>query len=957
MTGSRTVRAVTLAIAALAVAITAPAQMFQPPAVRLDTNNNLMTIDAQGAIVFGGSCVPGTTCKTTAYSFSAGTINWEGEIGSYSLSFTARSKPVTGTVPKLEIVFHRVQTTLAQYLSVSLSDSNFSPAGGGTVVTGSGTIGDGSVRALLFIDNGNVPFTTNVYYNGVGPFTTSPFNATATVPAGPASAPFAMTLVLNFKLGANSSTTGEFTARTTPQLGSIGDFVWQDNNGNGVQDPGEPGIDGVTVRLKDSGGNVLDTKVTATNGPLSGYYLFQNVPAGTYTVEVDPTTLPAGFAPTATGAGTPATDNNGSPATVVLPAGASDVTIDFGYVPPCTGVIGDFVWNDVNRNGIQEPGEAGIPGVRLFLRRGSDPVRQAMTNASGAYEFTGVCAGAYTVEVDATTLPPNFVATMPGAPGSTPANDSNGSPANVVQNSYNSVDRTIDFGYYSACSASIGDFLWHDANRNGIQDAGETGLNGITVQLRNNSGAVVASTTSAANNGSNGYYQFTGLCAGTYTVEYVVGTVPAGFQPTITGAGTAATDSNASPSTVVLATNSSSDQTVDFGFQVPCTGKIGDFVWEDLNRNGVQDNLEPGIAGVTVNLRKPSDNSLLATTTTNGSGLYEFAGRCAGDYKVEAVPPTGYALSPAGAGTASTDSNPNPAAVTLPADNAVDTTIDFGFYRGSIGDRVWHDVNFNGVQDAGEAGLTGWSVTIQGPNGYSANTSTGANGIYTFGGLLAGSYTVCVAPMSGYTQTYDLDGVGTPNCAVAVLAAGQVRTDVDFGYYVPLPVGEYFTGTQGGWGQEPSGRNVGALLQANFATLYPGGLTVGGRYTIRYTSAAAVRDYLPTGGTPGVLARNYSNPTANNEAGVFAGQVTALTLNVAFSNAGLLPRGLAALRITAGKPLAGYSVAQVLALANRVLGGDLAALPAGLTVSGLNLVVDALNNNFVDGNTNDGWLN
>ena len=106
-----------------------------------------------------------------------------------------------------------------------------------------------------------------------------------------------------------------------------------------------------------------------------------------------------------------------------------------------------------------------------------------------------------------------------------------------------------------------------------------------------------------------------------------------------------------------------------------------------------------------------------------------------------------------------------------------------------------------------------------------------------------------------------------------------------------------------------------------------------------------------------MLARNYSNPTANNEAGVFAGQVTALTLNVAFSNAGLLPRGLAALRITAGKPLAGYSVAQVLALANRVLGGDLAALPAGLTVSGLNLVVDALNNNFVDGNTNDGWLN
>ena len=71
---------------------------------------------------------------------------------------------------------------------------------------------------------------------------------------------------------------------------SIGDRVWSDTNGNGVQDPGEPGITGVTVRLLDDSANPITTTVTGADG----HYSFDHLPEGTYDVQIDTSTLPAG---------------------------------------------------------------------------------------------------------------------------------------------------------------------------------------------------------------------------------------------------------------------------------------------------------------------------------------------------------------------------------------------------------------------------------------------------------------------------------------------------------------------------------------------------------------------------------------------------------------------------------------------------------------------------------------
>ena len=108
---------------------------------------------------------------------------------------------------------------------------------------------------------------------------------------------------------------------------------------------------------------------------------------------------------------------------------------------------------------------------------------------------------------------------------------------------------------------------------------------------------------------------------------------------------------------------------------------------------------------------------------------------------------------------------------------------------------------------------------------------------------------------------------------------------------------------------------------------------------------------LPQGGSATALAGSATNPTGKLT--VLAGQVLALQLSHDFSNGGVTRVGLGALKVKSGK-LAGYTVSQVLALANAILGGG--AAPAGVSISDINGVVDAINDNFDDGTVDRGYL-
>lgn len=166
---------------------------------------------------------------------------------------------------------------------------------------------------------------------------------------------------------------------------------------------------------------------------------------------------------------------------------------------------------------------------------------------------------------------------------------------------------------------------------------------------------------------------------------------------------------------------------------------------------------------------------------------------------------------------------------------------------------------------------------------------------------------------------------------------------------VTVPTTPLVTVTQGGWGAPPHGNNPAAILAANFGAVFPSGVTIGcsGGSTLKFTSAGAIQNFLPQGGTPGALAASATNPTTS-AAGVFAGQVLALELNVSFSGP-VFPGGLGNFQLTSG-PLKGFTVNQVLALANNVLGGCISESSLqstfGISISGLNDIVDGINQEF-----------
>lgn len=346
----------------------------------------------------------------------------------------------------------------------------------------------------------------------------------------------------------------------------LGDFVWEDRNGNGIQDPGEPGIPGVTVNVRRCFGDQLQG-TAVTNA--SGYYEILNLfPVQIYVEFI----LPAGytFSPADQG-GDDTKDSDANTATgrtecFRMPEVGEDLTRDAGLVltvQPAS--LGDRVWNDVNRNGVQDGGELGVPGVtvHLFTCDGA-PVGMTTTDDNGTYGFSGLMPGDYYV---AFVAPAGYVFTLLNQ-GGNPANDSDADPVTgqtictTLVSGEN--DPTWDAGIYIPDQpAQLGDRVWKDANTNGVQDDGEVGIPGVTVNLFKCDGTLAGSTTTD----SDGNYSFSGLTPGSY---YVMVVAPAGyvFSPKKQG-GDPAKDSDADPDTGMMdcttLTSGENDPTWDAG--------------------------------------------------------------------------------------------------------------------------------------------------------------------------------------------------------------------------------------------------------------------------------------------------------------------------------------------------------------------------------------------------------
>ena len=375
----------------------------------------------------------------------------------------------------------------------------------------------------------------------------------------------------------------------------IGNRVWNDLDGDGIQDPGEPGLNGVQVSLEGPTGTV------SVNTDSNGAYYFGNLQSATaYTLTMNVPTAYSLTTPNAAAISGASVSSNhaisdtrdsdavlvGGVATIYYTtgrAGQNNHSLDFGFTQPVDGQVdilnsapvvslGNRVWYDTNNNGAVDGGEQNVGnGVAVELYQDSDSSggfsagdnRLASTVTSGGYyTFTNLTpsssdATRYLVVITDT----NFLAggllygyhnsagqvtdnslaadnnkdhgavsgtlgqnggvvastVISLTAGTQPTGEANEGNDPIQSATDANSNQTIDFGFYSL---SVGNRVWIDdgasANAdNGQLDSGESGLDGVTVELLDSSNAVVSTTTTS----NGGYYTFTGLISGTYRVR------------------------------------------------------------------------------------------------------------------------------------------------------------------------------------------------------------------------------------------------------------------------------------------------------------------------------------------------------------------------------------------------------------------------------------------------------
>ncbi len=562
-----------------------------------------------------------------------------------------------------------------------------------------------------------------------------------------------------------------FTASPVkPNVGPIqpllGDRVWEDLNSNGIQDctyaPGslintsswiptkydttcEPGIRSVKVYLVDCNTPTTILATATTNS--QGFYSFtgatlQPAPTGAqYCVKFDPSTVPTYCTtkyPTGPGGtlkftqpfvGGPLTDSNANPTTGVAPPVTllpSEInrSVDAGLY--CPSALGDTVWNDTNKNGLQDNlnqanGEQGINDLTVQLYDCSNnPLKTTSTGpapatatppqvagGAGWYGFSDLAPGCYQVKF---TPPANFTFS-PQNQGGSIVLDSNPNPATGITGQITlatgTYNPTLDAGVYELPppqNSSLGNFFWHDLNANGIQEPNEPGINNVLVTLLNGSCQPLTPPITKITD-SNGLYQFSNLQAGNYCEQFgkptnfcQFGSSMPSFSPEKAPGSTPANDSDADLTTgqtgqIMLPVNTY-DDTWDAG--VYCPAQLGNFVWQDCNQNGIQDDaIIPGCTygggypNVTVRLLDCSGNPVTdlngnSSVTTAANGLYTFLVN-PGRYSVEFVKPNGTVFTTPYVGSNPTiDSDANPTTgrteCTLVPSNTNNDTLDAGVY-------------------------------------------------------------------------------------------------------------------------------------------------------------------------------------------------------------------------------------------------------------------------------------
>ncbi len=542
---------------------------------------------------------------------------------------------------------------------------------------------------------------------------------------------------------------GDIEAICAPPPIEIGNRVWSDGNGNGIQDAGEVPLASVAVGLYDGAGALIASAVTDSNGT---YYFSSGGGSSTASIKYGLNLLPE------------------SSYTVGL------LNTNFEISNVLEGYVLTFADADGSTNGDARDSD----GILLPSPVGTGSSAQSTYGVTFDTGLAGDNNHNFDfglVQMDFGDLPESgtsFVTTGPNA-----------ASHQIVTNVYlgGGVDRDAD-GQPTA--AANGD----DGDSNDDED-------GVTFATPLQPGKTARIEVDANVAGFlNAWIDFNGN--GAFSADERI----ANDQALIQGVNELTVNVPANATGVMYSRFrfSSDNPGGDLGadqrwnngeVEDYVLAELGDRVWLDNGAgaggtaaDGVQNGSEPGVAGVIVDLLGGDGNPIRdingnpVSTTTDSTGLYQFPGLAPGDYQVRFTPPIGFGFTLQNVGGEATDSDANTSTgvsdVVSLAPNQINPDVDAGLVPLlSLGDLVWNDVNNNGLVDSGENGIGGvkvnlWTVDSTGsPMDSIATQTTLADGTYLFPSLTDGDYIVQVdssnfggsGALTGYANS---TGNGTP---------------------------------------------------------------------------------------------------------------------------------------------------------------------------------------------------
>jgi protocatechuate 3,4-dioxygenase beta subunit len=490
------------------------------------------------------------------------------------------------------------------------------------------------------------------------------------------------------------------------RLVTISGQKFEDNNGDGIKNGADAGIAGWQIQLL----NATDDSQIGSDAitDVNGNYNFTNIGPGSYKiVEV----VQSGWTMTFPANGT---------YLITTSSGQNVTGKDFGNFENIA--ISGMKFEDHDGNGKKDGIDQGLAGWTINLSNGTTTVATDVTDASGNYSFIDLPPGTYTVTE---TNQAGWTQTTPN-------------PASIVASSgVNSTNN--DFGNFK--NVGISGMKFEDENGDSDK-TGDSGLANWTIELRNATNHLVASTTTNA----TGHYSFADMGPGTYNVTEVQ---QAGWMQTYPISG------------FYLVPVTSGDDVVDKDFGNFKLGQISGIKYNDVNANGVHDLGEPVLSDWNITLTGPVSGSML--TDTNGQ--YNFTGLTNGTYTVAEELESGWIQT----------SLPSMHTVDISSGSKVGNK-DFGNFKlGEISGMKFDDKNANGLLDIDEDPIADWNITLTGP--ITTFTLTDGDGNYKFTGLINGTYTVAEIVPAGWNQT------SSPVSFVVDVTSGTNSTNNDFGNF------------------------------------------------------------------------------------------------------------------------------------------------------------------------------